>query len=349
MLRIFGFLVVVLSLAVNSAQAVVTIETVTVGNPGNGNYISFGSVPYTYKIGKYEVTNTQYCEFLNAVADTDVNGLYSTSMATSARGGITRTGASGSYNYTVKSGYANKPVVFVNWYDALRFCNWLSNGQPTGQQTNDTTEAGVYTLTGAASVQEPLLDHGSLSDGKWFLPTENEWYKAAYHKNDGVTANYWHYPTASDADPLSDRPPGMFDNESANYFKTDFNSSTAYNSGYAVTGVVDYYDTVNYLTDVGAYRYSPSAYGTFDQGGNASEWDETMVSSNWRGVRGGSWYSLDAYALSSSTRNGNIPGNHDDQMGFRVAGLVVPEPSSLLTLLLGVIGVFAWKRRKGTA
>ena len=42
---------------------------------------------------------------------------------------------------------------------------------------------------------------------KWFLPSENEWYKAAYHKNDGVTGNYWNYPTSTDVLPYSDQPP----------------------------------------------------------------------------------------------------------------------------------------------
>ena len=33
------------------------------------------------------------------------------------------------------------------------------------------------------------------ADAKYWIPTENEWYKAAYHKNDGVTGNYFDYPT----------------------------------------------------------------------------------------------------------------------------------------------------------
>ena len=31
----------------------------------------------------------------------------------------------------------------------------------------------------------------------WVIPTEDEWYKVAYHKNDGVTGNYGDYPTGS--------------------------------------------------------------------------------------------------------------------------------------------------------
>jgi len=70
----------------------VTIDWVTVGDPGNACDVQppypprpggcFGSVDYVYLISKYEVTNAQYAEFLNAVADTDTNGLYSESMGT---------------------------------------------------------------------------------------------------------------------------------------------------------------------------------------------------------------------------------------------------------------------------
>lgn len=52
----------------------VTIETVPVGNPGNQpdtRYATpgYGSVGYTYQMGKFEVTAGQYTEFLNAVAN----------------------------------------------------------------------------------------------------------------------------------------------------------------------------------------------------------------------------------------------------------------------------------------
>jgi hypothetical protein len=38
------------------------------------------------------------------------------------------------------------PVNYVSFYDALRFANWLHNGQPTGAQGNATTEGGAYTI-----------------------------------------------------------------------------------------------------------------------------------------------------------------------------------------------------------
>lgn len=122
------------------AHAVVTIDWVFVGSPGNAPdtasncaAANCGSVPYNYYISKYEVTNGQYAEFLNAkAAVSDPLELYDTAMASDGffGGGIIRSaGSSGSYTYAVKSGFENKPVNFVSFYDALRFTNWLNNGQ----------------------------------------------------------------------------------------------------------------------------------------------------------------------------------------------------------------------------
>lgn len=82
------------------ASAVVAIDWATVGDPGNACDVQsqgcFGSVAESYRIGKFEVTNDQYAEFLNAVAVTDTNGLYSIFMgAVPGLGGIAHSGFSG--------------------------------------------------------------------------------------------------------------------------------------------------------------------------------------------------------------------------------------------------------------
>ena len=83
-------LAAVMALSESASQAL-TIETVPVGNPGNEGEVqsqgTFGAVSYAYRIGKFEVTNNQYTEFLNAVAATDTHGLYSSLMGSEAGGG----------------------------------------------------------------------------------------------------------------------------------------------------------------------------------------------------------------------------------------------------------------------
>jgi formylglycine-generating enzyme required for sulfatase activity len=171
---------------------------VNVGDSGNSNDSNgYGAVSYSYSISQYPVTNCEYVEFLNAVASTDTYGLYSVSMNNDVMGGITRSGSSGSYTYSVKTNMANKPVVFVNWFDCARYCNWLHNGKPIGLQNSSTTETGAYTLNGATSGVNITRN----VNANYYIPTENEWYKAAYYKGGGTNAGYWLYATQSNTAP----------------------------------------------------------------------------------------------------------------------------------------------------
>ena len=136
----------------------------------------YGAVSYQYNIGKYDVTNAQYAEFLNAKAtSSDPYGLWNSYMGSNAEGGITRSG-SGPYTYTIKSGMANMPVVDVTWFDTLRFANWLNNGQGNGG-----TESGSYTLLGGTPTPSNAATISRNAGAQWVLPSENEWYKAAYY------------------------------------------------------------------------------------------------------------------------------------------------------------------------
>jgi len=164
---------------VTQVSAVVTIDYVTVGNAGNAaDTGGYGAVGYAYNIGKYEVTNSQYADFLNAKARTDTYSLYNTNMSSY---GIARTGSSGSYTYSVTGGLDNRPVVYVSWFDAARFTNWLGNGQGSGDM-----ETGAYTLSGNTGII--TVNPGATV----YIPSEDEWYKAAYYN--GATSAYSLYP-----------------------------------------------------------------------------------------------------------------------------------------------------------
>jgi len=278
---------------VSGAQAL-PMETVAVGDPGNADDThgtGYGGVADVYNIGRHEVTNAQYSVFLNAVAAYDPNGLYNTSMG-SGFGGITRSGSSGSYTYSTITGRGNMPVNWVSWYDTLRFANWMHNGQPTGAQDPSTTEDGAYDMSLGSSVVRKL-------GARVFLPSEDEWYKAAYDKGGGTDAGYWDYPADSDTAPTDEGPPGA-----------DFVDGSA-NHGSVLTD----------LTHVGSYTAKPSdsPYGTFDQGGNVWEWNETLISTS-RGVRGGSFNDVND-SLHVSYRGATDPTNENSNIGFRVAGV----------------------------
>lgn len=153
----------------------------------------FGNVSYNYYINKYEVTNQEYVEFLNAVATTDTYGLYINNMNLSTLGGISRSGGSGSYTYSVKTNRGNKPVNFINWNNCARYCNWLHNGKLTGLSAAGSTETGAYDMTQTNPSRQ--------NNASFFILSENEWYKAAYYKGGSANAGYWLYATQSNTEP----------------------------------------------------------------------------------------------------------------------------------------------------
>jgi len=327
-----------------SWNGIASLETVPVGNPGNAGELSgegaggwgpdriCGAVSYTYNIGKYEVTAGQYCEFLNKVAGADTYGLYQTPMSlTDVGSGITRSGGGtvgNPYTYTVASSHVNRPVNWVSWGNAARFANWLHNGQPTGAQGASTTERGAYTLDGGTS-DAALLTVNRNSNWKWAITSEDEWYKAAYHKNDGVTGNYFHFPTSSDTPPEQDMADVSGNN--ANYWAFPYVSPI---------------DSGKYTTVVGEFQHSESPYGTFDQGGNVFEWNEAVIGSS-HGERGGSfgsgyeYYSGDPHAWFRDDLSESLAAGYF--FGFRVSE--VPEPATLLLALAGA-GLVARRRNR---
>jgi formylglycine-generating enzyme required for sulfatase activity len=315
-----------------------------VGNPGNaadplnsGAIPGIGSMADVYRIARFEVTNDQYAKFLNAMAETDTHDLYNPGMGSDARGGITRSGLSGSFSYSVKPNMGNKPVNLVSYFDAMRFVNWLHNGQPSGAQDATTTEDGVYTISdGVSETRSP--------DARFFIPTENEWYKAAYHQpsaDGGDSDDYWLYPTASNSIPTI---------ASANAFG-DISNPGPNVANYA--SGADWNGQNGNVTTVGsAGLWSESFYGTADQGGNVWEWNETVELGSSHVLRGGSWFFVEN-DLRSSRQDTSNPPSELVNIGFRVAS-PVPKPGvpiaaewglTAMALLVATAGTIVLGRR----
>ena len=327
------------------ARADVGMQFVTIGDPGNpadqkyGSVGPWGAVDYVYSIGKYEVTLTQYVTFLNAVAATDTYGLYNPAMTTNVTAaGIARSGASGAYQYAV-IGTGNRPVSDVSWFDAARFVNWMQNGQPSGLQTASTTETGAYTLNGVTSGLIPRN-----ADAQVWLPSWNEWYKAAFYQPasaGGDSDGYWYYPTKSNLLPNS-RNGSTSDPNSANIYRND-GIANGFNGGYAVSNST-VFPTANALTAVGAFTQASSYYGTFDQAGNVVEWtDSRYFTSNSMFTAGGYWRTEDIFN-SASTVGSTLPTGEGYFIGFRVAA--VPEPNVLLSAFVGFIVLVTRRERR---
>jgi hypothetical protein len=279
-----------------------SIDFATVGNPGNpddagaGGGTSFGpygGVSYVYRIG---VTEVPASWIVNATA-----------------AGLT--------NVTTAPWTGSQPAAGVTWYEAAAFVNWLNTS--TGHQAAyDLTWTGMtWTMNVWSSGNAWQLGGENLyrhKDAYYFLPSEDEWYKAGYHQNDGVTANYWDYTTASNAAPTPVQ-------EGTTAGTAVFNSM--------LTGA-------NKPADVGISG-GLSGYGTRGQGGNLKEWMESAFDGvndtgfEFRTSRGGGVQDEASFLISGGPES-RVPSNpsvSDTFVGFRVGS--IPEPSTALLILAG--------------
>ena len=287
-----------------------TIDFVTIGDPGNANdsgttgifFTPYGGVGSTFQMGTYEVSE----DMINKA---------------NAEGGLfitkdTRTSV-------------NQAATSVSWNEAARFVNWLnvSSGYAVAYKFAVQPGGGGYTgnedlvlWTGG----DAGYDAGNLyrnSDAHYFLPSENEWYKAAFYSGSGTT--YFDYATGSDTIPTE--------------VVSGTGAGTAVYNGVA-SAPAD-------ITQAGGL----SPYGTMGQNGNVWEWNESAFNapndspSGARAFRGGNWGSPEDLLRASLRFNGYTPTTSDIHIGFRVAS--VPEPSCAI-LMLGSGLVFLARRRR---
>jgi len=256
----------------------------------------YGIVNTNYRIGVYEITNDQWNKF-------------------KAELGVPVTGdPSDAYDVEPYWTGTNVPTNEVSWYEAAQFVNWLntSTGHQAAYKFTGTQGTSGYALATWSAAEAAggtnLYRH---KDAFYFLPTEDEWVKAAYwngtslqtyatkpgdtlHQGDGVSGTGWNY----------------------------------YDDGYATDPYGPW--------DVGSG--SEELNGTFDMMGNVWEWMESPYSSgdygttSERGLRGGSCRHGD-YSFVSSLRIDLPPFGEGTTVGFRVAS--VPEPCSLMLLVFG--------------
>lgn len=269
------------------------IDFVTVGSPGNppdANPNPAGAVPYTYRNGKYEVSEQM----------------------------IDKANALGALGITKDARGPDFPATSVTWFEAARFVNWLNTSSGASP---------AYKFDGMGNFQlwapaDPGYDASNLYRNKlakYFLPTFNEWHKAAYF--DPVLGVYYDYPTGSDSVPDGIDFVGdpVFD---AVFFDGASNGGP------------------NVITNVGVV----SPFGTFGLGGNVREWEETAFDrlngapAKQRRTPGGSWGGVPSLMEASNTLIGVAPSFEGDFVGFRVSR-VVPEPTASSLVCIAVFAL----------
>jgi formylglycine-generating enzyme required for sulfatase activity len=288
------------------------IEFVPIGNPNNpddttGDPNPAGKVEYAYRMGKYEISQVM----------------------------IDKATASGMTNVTAGAWTAAQPAANITWHEAAAFVNWLNTSEgyhAAYDLTWDGTRWQMPLWNTADAWQlggENLFRH---KDAHYFLPSMDEWYKAAYYDPDAGV--YYDYPTGSDS-----VPDGI-----------DVVGDTLFDAVFR-DGAIN--PEPNDITDVGIL----SPYGTAGQGGNVWEWEETESdlvndsptidsSSSPRGDRGGRW-ALSSLDLLSSFRGVDFPSIESANIGFRVASVAsIPEPSTAVLGAMASVGAILAGRRR---
>lgn len=311
------------------------IEFVTIGAPGNPAYQSStqtlengrGSVPYEYRIGRYEATAGQWVSFMNAALNRPDPIPWVEIPGEWPGGQVAPFGVSGAN--------AMKPVGGVTWRTCAIFVNWLCNDRRLDRAA---FLSGAYDVsTFGYDANGRFTDQAAHSPGaRYWLPTMDEWLKAAYYdpniqNPDGSVGGWWSYNNSSNVRPVYGMPPSMGGNGEAN-------------AGFIAPG------EAQFDVPLGAYTGITSPWGLMDVAGATSEYTESVIeipfeNLNFRVVRGSAWATPTGGADRIAGGWGGVfPSEHDYAYGFRIAA-AVPPPPGVLALALGVSWRFRRRRR----
>ncbi len=242
----------------------VEIDFVSIGNAGNAaDTTGHGAVGYNYRIGKYEISHAQF-----------------------VASGV----GSGNENTWAALG-AGSPAVMVSTHEAARFCNWLTSGDEN---------LGAYAITGGFVTGIDRASAIGTYGVAYVLPTEDEWYKAAYYTGSGYS---------------------LFANGTAT----------------APTAETDaIYDRLQATGPWTVGSGTAEQNGTFNMMGNVWEHSETLDGG--QVVYHGGSYFQGIDPLKSTSRGLDNPNAEYTVVGFRVAA--IPEPGTISLMSLSTVSLF---------
>jgi len=315
------------------------IDFVTIDHPGNAAWqgngtpgdqaIGRGAVDYSFRIGRDEVTSSQWCEFMNAALDRPANDRIPFVSAPSNWGAVPTTPQNGGSRWTVPAGHEMHAAGGIDWRTCAIFCNWLDHNKSSSR---DSFLSGSYDVSTFGYIGNIFTDQEARSSGaQYFLPTWDELLKASHYDPNRFgpgQGGWWLYNNGTISPSVGGAPPNMGGSGQANF---GFSGPPS-----------------PFSIPLGAYT-TQSPWGLFDTGGGTSEWTES-INTIGGGVRsrmfdGSAWNSSPGESVLDAiyARGSEFPSVGTYNLGFRIAASV-PSPSSLAVASLSI--VFVLKRRR---
>lgn len=285
--------------------------------PGPGGNAGRGSVAYSYRISKLELTSGQWSDFLKMAIRQGVN-VDALGLRPNFWGG---SGAS----------ERMRPVIGLNWRAGAYYCNWLNNGK---QESWASCQSGAYDASTFGGVPgQVYTDQLTHSPGaKFWIPNLDEYLKASHYdpnKEGTGVGGWWDQPYKSNTAAIPGPPPPGSGQTSGGWDPGDFSELSV---------------------PLGAYKDFTSAYGLWDLSGGSKEWLETPIGFDsttglYKSRRAFGSYAGERGHDQSDNINGvdfDYPGE-DGFYGFRIAGQI-PAPS-VTVAFVGMSGFLFRKRR----
>ncbi len=325
------------------------IDFVTVGAVGNapwtgptGDNNGFGRVDYEYKIGRFEVTTSQWVEFMNAALDRPASDAIP-HVGAPSWGAVATTPQNGGRRWTVPEGREMLPVGGLSWRTCAIYCNWLHNDKSLDRSAflSGAYDVSTFYYEGTSSGFYDQLTHNP--DARYWIPTQSEWLKAAHYdpnkaNTDGTTGGYWNYGNSSDS-PFIYGPPGVLVNGQLATANAGWNSFQfpEYSPGSIALGAYDV----------------TSPWGLYDVAGGSSEWLERFVWSANEAlptsrIFDGSARGSSSIGIADHVRGpagSAFPSLASASMGFRMASSI-PSPASGSLVCAWILSRLHRRRRR---
>jgi len=309
----------------------------TIGDVGNPAYFGpnpyggawdRGSVSYAYRMSTMEVTTAQWLEFANAMGA--LGDPFGIGNLVTFWGADQITAPPGQFRYGLRGDMAEPelmPVFGMPWYNAARYCNWLHNNK---ELSLDALVTGAYDTTTwrvDPNTGRQLADERRLPGAKFWIPSWDEWIKAAHwDPTKGGTGGWWLYPYQSDEPPIYGLP-----------------GEGGQSNAFVETGNRDDWR-------LGLYPDATSFYGLLDLSGGASEWIEDFVSTTSQANR-----RIDGTMIGNVSQNPDLDAvfgvttglaTNTGRAGVRIASRAVPGSSVSALFIVTVLSVQCNRRRR---